>query len=193
MSPVTACVTPVERRTRQLARWSAVPTLLSLALTLDPAPALANGEPEKVVDGRYVVRLVLVPERDAMSFRFSFREFRTGRSLTGPIAYRVKLREGHGGRVLFESPELQTTTSVAEVRYRVPRDGFYETFLEFRRPGVAGAVYKPDDWYVWIPASMDRAPRVPWTGLGLLAAVLVGVWWWRRHAVRHQRGGHPNS
>jgi hypothetical protein len=172
---------------RNLARLS-IPMLMSVAMNLDPASVRANGEPEKVVDGRYVVSLVLVPDRDAMRFRFAFRDFRTGKPLAGPIAYHVTIRDGHGGAVIYETPELVTASSAAEVRYRVPRDGFYETVLEFRHPAVGGSVYRPEDWYLWIPAGTDRGQGVPWTALAVLALVLACVWWWRT-AVRRQRGG----
>ena len=173
---------------RSLARLS-IPLLMSVAMSLDSAPVRANGEPEKVVDGRYVVSLVLVPDRDAMSFRFAFRDFRTGKLLADPIAYHVTIREGHIGAVIYESPERVTATGAAEVRYRVPRDGFYETVLEFRHPAARGTVYRPEDWYLWIPASTDRGRGVPWTAVAVLALALASVWWWRRTAVRRQRGG----
>jgi hypothetical protein len=157
-----------------------------VVMTLHIAPVSASAEPEKVIDGRYVVSLALVSEQDAMRFRFSFRDVRTGQRLPGPIAYRVKIREGHTTTVLYESPELQTTAGTGEVRYRVPRDGFYETFLEFRHADVPGTVYRPDDWYVWIPASAGRPSGLPWTSIGAAALVLVSAWYWRHKIVRRE-------
>jgi len=177
-----------EGAVRSLARLS-IPLLVSVAMSLDSAPVRANGEPEKVVDGRYVVSLVLVPDRDAMIFRFAFRDFQTGKPLADPIAYHVTIRQGHAGAVIYQTPELVTATSAAEVRYRVPRDGFYETLLEFRHPAARGTVYRPEDWYLWIPARPDRGQGVPWTALAVLVVALATVWWWRRTAVRRQRGG----
>ena len=158
--------------------------LVSVGICLDSAPVRAHGEPEKVVDGRYVVSLVLVPDRDATRFRFAFRDFRTGKLVVEPIEYYVTIREGEGGEAIYETPELLTATGAAEVRYRVPRDGFYETVLEFRHSAGRGTLHRPEDWYLWIPARPDRGLGTLWTVLAVLVLALASVWWWRRTAIR---------
>jgi len=166
-----------------------VAVLVSVGIGLDSAPAGAHGDPEKVVDGRYVVSLVIVPEGDATRFRFAFRDLRSGKLLAEPIHYYVTIREEHDGDALYESPELLTETGIAEVRYQVPWDGFYETVLEFRHPAPRGPFYRAEDWYLWIPAREHRAHGLPWMVLAVLVLALASVWWWRRTAVRRQRQG----
>jgi hypothetical protein len=178
----------MQTRITRLARLF-ITVLVSVGIGLDSAPARAHGEPEKVVDGRFVVSLVLVPEADATRFRFAFRDFRTGTLLAEPVQYYVTIREEHDGEAIYESPELVTATGIAEVRYRVPRDGFYETLLEFRHPAARGPFYRAEDWYLWIPARVHRGHGVPWVVLVVLVLALATVWWWRRTAVRRQRQG----
>jgi hypothetical protein len=67
--------------------------LASLILFTDIRIVRANGEPEKVVEGKYVVSLVLIPRGEEMSLRFFFRDFRTGQRLLVPISFKIKIRD----------------------------------------------------------------------------------------------------
>ena len=161
----------------------------SLILFSDIRLIWAHGEPEKVVEGKYVVSLVLVPQGEEMSLRFFFRDFKTGHRLLVPISFHVKIRDPEAQKFIFESPNLRANKGVGDFGYQFSLDGFYEVFLQFEKTDEPGKIYRPEDWYLWIPARPDRGQGVPWTALAVLVVALATVWWWRRTAVRRQRGG----
>jgi len=157
---------------------------------------LAHGGPHKVVDGRVVISLVLVPRDEALALRFAFGDVRSGQPLSAPVVFRVMIREDQGGQWSFESPRMETTGGTGELVHRFPRDGFYEVFLEFERGDEPGRIYRPEDWRVWIGSRGDSAR--PWVVASLeliLVASAALCWWQRQRGVRRRgaalSGGRP--
>ena len=161
-----------------------------LILFSDIRLILANGEPEKVVEGKYVVSLVLVPQGEEMSLRFFFRDFKTGERLLVPISFQIKIRDHQAQKFVFESPNIQASNGVGELVYQFSLDGFYEVFLEFEKADELGKIYRPDDWYLWIPAG-QAAQAHGYYGIiaisGLLVAISWMAWWSRRKRNRDKR------
>ena len=161
-----------------------------LILFSDIRLILANGEPEKVVEGKYVVSLVLVPQGEEMSLRFFFRDFKTGERLLVPISFQIKIRDHQAQKFVFESPNIQASNGVGELVYQFSPDGFYEVFLEFEKADELGKIYRPDDWYLWIPAG-QAAQAHGYYGIiaisGLLVAISWMAWWSRRKRNRDKR------
>jgi len=169
---------------------TAVLLIGSLILFSDIRLILANGEPEKVVEGKYVVSLVLVPQGEEMSLRFFFRDFKTGERLLVPISFQIKIRDHQAQKFVFESPNIQASNGVGELVYQFSPDGFYEVFLEFEKADELGKIYRPDDWYLWIPAG-QAAQAHGYYGIiaisGLLVAISWMAWWSRRKRNRDKR------
>jgi len=169
---------------------TAVLLIGSLILFSDIRLILANGEPEKVVEGKYVVSLVLVPQEGGMSLRFFFRDFKTGERLLVPISFQIKIRDHQAQKFVFQSPNIQASNGVGELVYQFSLDGFYEVFLEFEKADEPGKIYRPDDWYLWIPAG-QAAQAHGYYGIiaisGLLVAISGMAWWSRRKRNREKR------
>lgn len=169
---------------------AAVLLVASVILFSDIRLILANGEPEKVVEGKYVVSLVLVPQGEEMSLRFFFRDFKTGKRLLVPISFHIKIRDHQAQKFVFESPNMRASNGVGELAHQFSLDGFYEVFLEFEKADELGKIYRPDDWYLWVPAGR-AAEAHGYYGIiaisGLLVAISGMAWWSRRKRNRRKR------
>jgi hypothetical protein len=169
---------------------AAVLLVASVILFSDSGLIWANGEPEKVVERKYVVSLVLVPQREEMSLRFFFRDFKTGQRLLVPISFQIKIRDPLAQKFVFESPNIRTSNGVGELVYHFSLDGFYEVFLEFEKADEPGKIYRPDDWYLWIPAG-HAAEAHGYYGIIAISALLVAIsgmaWWSRKKRNRGKR------
>ncbi|HEY2920309.1 MAG TPA: hypothetical protein VGK77_15100 [Candidatus Binatia bacterium] len=169
---------------------AAVLLVASLILFSDIRLMWANGEPEKVVEGKYVVSLVLVPQGEEMSLRFFFRDFKTGERLLVPISFQIKIRDHQAQKFVFESPNLRASNGVGELAHQFSVDGFYEVFLEFEKADELGKIYRPDDWYLWVPAG-QAAETHGYYGIiaisGLLVTISGVAWWSRRKRNRGKR------
>ncbi len=168
---------------------SAVLLTGSLILVSGPPFAAAHGGPEKVVDHKYVVSLMLLPAGDAARLRFFFRDFKTGRRLAERVFFRVRIRDEKSGDFLLASPLLSAQDGAGDWLGRFPRDGFYEVFLEFEKSGEPGKIYRPDDWYLWIAAGPGAGAGGAFAMLalsGLLAAGSGIAWRW--HGKRNRAG-----
>jgi hypothetical protein len=132
------------------ARWSVCVAVLVLAGGPGVVGrALAHGAPEKVVDERFVVTVALAPDGELTRLRFFFRDFRTGRGLTGPMSVRVRIAADETLTPLHDGPAA-VVGSWADVFYQFPHDGFYEVVLEFSLDGEPARVYRPEDWRIWV-------------------------------------------
>jgi len=155
----------------------------------------AHGEPEKVVEGKYVISLMLVPQGEEMSLRFFFRDFQTGQRLLVPISFHIRIRDYQAQKFVFESPTIRASNGVGELVYQFSRDRFYEVFLEFETADKLGTIYRPEDWYLWVPAG--HAAEAPgYYGIiaisGLLMAI-SGMAWWSRRKRKRGKGIHGAS
>jgi hypothetical protein len=167
----------------------------SLILFSDIRLIWAHGEPEKVIEGKYVVSLVLVPQDAKMSLRFFFRDFKTGQRLLAPISFQIKIRDPQAQKFVFESPNLRARNGVGDLIYQFYLDGFYEVFLEFEKADEPGKIYRPDDWYLWIPAG-HAAEAQGYYGIIAISALLVaisGTVWWSRKKRNRGKGIHSTS
>jgi len=168
----------------------AVLLVASMILCSDIRLLWAHGEPEKVVEGKYVISLMLVPQGEEMSLRFFFRDFQTGQRLLVPISFHIKIRDHQAQKFVFESPNIRASNGVGELVYQFSLDGFYEVFLEFEKADELGKIYRPDDWYVWVPAG-QTAEAHGYYGIiaisGLLVAISGMAWWSRRKRNRGKR------
>lgn len=151
-------------------------------------PAAAHGVPEKVVDD-LVVTLVLVRAHDTTALRFFFRDRHSGRPLTIPVTFRVRLHDEATGVQVEESPRLTTMTGRGEFVPRAPHDGLHEVLLEIERADRAGRTYRPEDWLVEMgergPTGM--VPRAWVLASGL--SVLVGIIGWRWQGTPRGQSG----
>ena len=127
---------------------AAVLLAASMILFSDIRLLWAHGEPEKVVEGKYVVSLMLVPQGEGMSLQFFFRDFKTGQRLLVPISFHIKIRDYQAQKFVFASPTIRASNGVGAVVYQFSRDGFYEVFLEFDTADKLGTIYRPEDWYL---------------------------------------------
>jgi hypothetical protein len=170
--------------------------LVALLILFSAIPSIwAHGEPEKVVEGKYVVSLALTPQGKEMSLRFFFRDFKTGQRFPAPISFQVKIRDPQTEKLVFESLNLRATNGVGDLVYPFSLDGFYEVFLEFEKADEPGKIYRPEDWYVWVPAGQaDEAHG--YYGIivisGLLAAI-SGMAWRSRRKGNREKGIHGAS
>jgi hypothetical protein len=125
-----------------------------------------------------------------MSLRFFFRNFKTGQKLLVPISFKIKIRDYQTQKFVFESPTTRASNGLGELAYQFSRDGFYEVFLEFEKADEPAKIYRPDDWYLWVPAG-QAAEALGYYGIiaisGLLVAVSGMAWWSRRKSNRRER------
>ena len=162
----------------------------SLILFSDIRLIWAHGEPEKVVEGKYVVSLVLVPQGEEMNLRFFFRDFKTGQRLLVPISFHVKIRDPEAQKLIFESPNLRANKGLGDFAYQFSLDGFYEVFLQFEKTDEPGKIYRPEDWYVWVPAG-QAAEAHGYYGIIAISALLVAIsgMAWRSRKKRNREQG----
>ena len=167
----------------------------SLILFSDVRLISAHGEPEKVVEGKYVVSLALMPQGKEMSLRFFFRDFKTGHRLLVPISFHVKIRDPEAQKFIFESPNLRANKGVGDFAYQFSLDGFYEVFLQFEKADEPGKIYRPEDWYVWVPAG-QAAEAHGYYGIIAISGLLVaisGIAWRSRRKRNREKGIHGAS
>src|SRR5262245_34681875 len=110
--------------------WLAA-TLLAVLFSSAPTSARAHGGPEKVVGDRFVVSVALGHDNEDTRLKFFLRDFRTGREPVEPVTYRVRILEEGRTSPLYQGPPSAMVGGWTELRYRFPRDGFYEVFFEF--------------------------------------------------------------
>ncbi len=144
----------------------------SLILFSDVRLISAHGEPEKVVEG--------------------FRDFKTGQRLLVPISFQIRIRDPQTEKFVFESLNLRATNGVGDLIYSFSLAGFYEIFLAFEKTDEPRKIYRPEDWYVWVPAGQaDEAHG--YYGIivisGLLAAI-SGMAWRSRRKGNREKGIH---
>ena len=164
----------------------------SLILFSDVRLISAHGEPEKVVEGKYVVSLALMPQGKEMSLRFFFRDFKTGQRLLVPISFQIKIRDPQTEKFVFESLNLRATNGVGDLIYSFSLAGFYEIFLEFEKTDEPRKIYRPEDWYVWVPAGQADEAHGHY-GIIAISALLVAIFgtvWWSRKKRNREKGIH---
>lgn len=141
--------------------------------------------PEKIVDGKYVVTLLMTPEGGAMKLRFFFRDINTGKNLTVPILFHFTVRAEGNDEILFASADQKAENGIGEATYQFPRGGVYSLRLEFEKEDEPGKRYAPDGWSLWISgAGKTFAEQYPiglseiFSFLTLISTVLVlGASW----------------
>ena len=167
----------------------------SLILFSDVRLISAHGEPEKVVEGKYVVSLALMPQGKEMSLRFFFRDFKTGQRFLEPISFQIKIRDPQAQKFVFESVHMRAANGVGDFTYQFSLDGFYEIFLEFEKTDEPGKIYRPEDWYVWVPAGRSAEAHEHY-GIIAISALLVAIFgtvWWSRKKRNREKGIHGAS
>ncbi len=130
--------------------------LLALIFTILFHSELALADhigPEKIVDGKYVVILSLVPEENAtgtMRLRFLFRDMQTGKPLLAPVSYNAKIIDDKQ-QIVFENHSMKAVNGLGEFTYQFPKNGLYKVFLEFEKADEPDKTYKVDSWPIWVP------------------------------------------
>lgn len=169
--------------------------LCGLFVLATPAVGLADhSSPDRVIDDKYHISLILSREHDDMQLRFFFHEFTTGKDIEGPLKYRYALSAGGAATPFFTSPTLSVSNGIGESMYHFPNGGMYETTLEFWFADQPDMIYRPHEWSLWVPGTylrvLDRYPLgySEISGfLGVLAAavVVLGTIWWHRKTGKH--------
>ena len=169
-------------RRRATAAWLVV--ALVLAVLGAAGDTDAHGGPIKVVDDLYSVTAVLSPAGEATRLDFFVSEFLTGRSPQQPMSFRIRVVDDDSNVSVCAGLAGALESGRARALCRVPRDGFYEVFLEFWSDREPERVHAPEDWLVWI--GEPRTGRWPATLLivaAALATVSMGVSVWRRRGA----------
>lgn len=152
--------------------FSVISFLLLLAFFGNVAHADHAG-PEKIIDGKYVVTLLMTPEGEAMKLRFFFRDISTGKNLTVPILFHFMIRQEGDDEILFASADQKAENGIGETVYQFPRGGVYSLRLEFEKEDELGKHYAPDGWSLWISGVGETfAERYP-IGLSEIFSFLV--------------------
>lgn len=155
--------------------------LAAVLLVLLTTEALAHGGPVKVIEDRFVVTVALWPTAETTRLRFFVRDFRSGQAPAEALSFRARILEDRSRAVVCEGPTAAVQDGEANLLCRLPRDGFYEVFLQFWRDGEPARVYEPEDWRVWI----GEAGGAGWVstvvvGTAAVTIVMLGVSSWRR-------------
>lgn len=155
--------------------------VLLVALT-GVGKALAHGGPVKVIEDRFVVTVALWPTADTTWLRFFVRDFRSGQAPAEALSFRARILEDRSRALICEGPPAPVQGGEANLLCRVPRDGFYEVFLQFWRDAEPARVYEPEDWRVWIGEAGGSTGWVSTVVVGTAAVtiVILGVSSWRR-------------
>lgn len=83
--------------------------LLTLLFCSTPSPALADHEgPERVVDGKYVILLSMLPEGESMKMIF-FRDMRTGKPLSIPVTGSVTILDPNTTQAVMQKTPFSTS------------------------------------------------------------------------------------
>lgn len=154
-------------------------------------PALADhASPERIVEEKYVVTLLFIPEAEVSKMRFFFRDFKTGRSIETPISFNITISETDSALAIFKSPELSASSGVGDFAYKFPRGGLYTVLMKFKVGDRPGNAYLPDPWSLWVPAygGSENAARYPFgyseiSGflalLGVLVILALNMWYYK--------------
>jgi len=162
---------------------------LFLLLFFLPSGAFADHEgPERIVEGKYVVILTLVPEGKAMRLKFFFRDALGGKSLTQQIFLGLKIADEKNTKILIEEKNIEVKNGVGEFVYQFSRDGLYNVFMEFEKADEPGYIYRSAPWSIWAPgaeAGKGRsypigASELAGFGLAALLALIVFINLWGR-------------
>ena len=172
---------PPHSRSRSLAGHRLLAAGLLALLTGVGTEALAHGGPVKVIEDRYVVTVVLWPAAETTRLRFFVRDFGSGQAPAEALSFRARILEESSRAVICDGPPAPVQDGEANLLCRLPRDGYYEVFLQFWRDGEPARVYEPEDWRVWIgePGSVGWVSTVV-VGTAAVTIVTLGVSSWRR-------------
>ena len=139
-----------------------------------------NQGPERVVDGKYVVLLLLQPKEEAMQLRFFFRDMQSGREVTLPVSGFVEFLDADTAQPVMEGQQLSAENGKADMTVTFPRDGLYHIELRFQTSDAPGHIYKPEAWDVWMPGTVQMG-SLPFgvsewltVGLGAFIVLLIG-------------------
>ncbi len=154
---------------------------------LSPSFADHSG-PERVVENKYVVILLLNPKREQMLFRFIFRDIHTGRNLLTPVTFNFSV-EDEGGGLAVKNIGIKTEKGTAEFLHEFQKGGIYKVSLEFEKADEPGKVYRPENWSIWVPGqTYNPFGRYPvgfaeiagFSALFLALLVFLGSIWWQK-------------
>jgi hypothetical protein len=173
---------PPPSRPRPLPGHLLLAALLLAALAGVGTEALAHGGPVKVIEERFVVTVALWPAAETTRLRFFVRDFRSGRAPAEALSFRARILEERSRAVICEGASASVEDGEANLLCRLPRDGFYEVFLQFWQDGEPARVYEPEDWRVWIGEAGGSAGWVSTVVVGTAAMTIaiLGVSSWRR-------------
>ena len=146
--------------------------------------------PERIVEEKYTVTLLFIPEEAASKMRFFFRDFKTGRSIETPISFNITISEADNALTIFKSPELSASSGVGDFAYKFPKGGLYRILMEFKVGDRPGNAYLLDPWSLWVPAygGLENTARYPFgyseiSGflvlLGALAVLVINIWYYK--------------
>ncbi|MBI2626280.1 MAG: hypothetical protein HYW69_01660 [Candidatus Nealsonbacteria bacterium] len=108
--------------------------------------------PERVIENKYTVILLMIPDGEQMNLRFFFRDANTGKNIIIPIAFRISIAEDSSDSILLDKKEGKTANGIIELPYKFPSGGLYKISLEFEKAGEDN-VYRPDPWTLWVPGA----------------------------------------
>lgn len=144
--------------------------------------ALADHDgPERIVDGKYLVSLSIIPvegrARSEMNMRFFFKDTLTGRALEMPIVMDVTAREADTGVIIFEK-NVEASGGVGSIVYQFPKSEIYIVQMNFQKSDEPGKVYGPLTWEVWVPGLVQGDNNYPLggseiAGFSILAIFLI--------------------
>lgn len=105
--------------------------------------------PERVVENKYTVILLMFPEGEQMRLRFIFKDVETGKNITSPVKIRLSIAEDSSRKILLAGKETQTLNGIIEFPYKFPSGGLYKVELKFE--ANEGKIHQPDAWALWVP------------------------------------------
>jgi hypothetical protein len=150
---------------------------LGILLCIPFVVSAHNQGPERVVDGKYVVLLLLQPKEEAMHLRFFFRDMQTGREVTLPVSGFVEFLDADTAQPVMEGQQLSTENGKADMTVTFPHDGLYHIELRFQTSDRPGYMYKPEAWDVWMPGTV-QTESLPfgvseWLTVGLGGGIML--------------------
>lgn len=152
-----------------------------------------HASPERVLENKYTVILLFIPNKENSLLRFIFRETQSGRNLSVPVKYSVSIKKTYEGVAVLENRDNETLNGIGEI-IRKFDGGFYDIMLEFETAGEPGTIYRPAGWTLWIPGSGGNFYKRYLVGLPEIAGILAlsaAVLFVLFSALRKHRTGKP--
>lgn len=128
--------------------------------------------PERMVENKYTVVLLMIPEGEQVRLRFLFRDIQTGKNITSPIRIRLSIADESSLKILLANKEVETSNGIIDFPYKFPSGGLYKVELVFKKTNEE-KIYQPDAWTLWVPgATKNFFQRYP-IGLAEIGGFLL--------------------